>query len=225
MGVPRPNPGSGPRDSVLFLDVDGVLCCTRVHVLNGDRGMVWRSFDPMGIQALNRLEDFARCWVVVSSTKRLTHTREGFERKLRAAGWYGKLHEDWRTPSIPGDGSRTPRGRECRDWLARHPDIARWAALDDDSDYVPGDPLVLTDPYNGISFQAFEHALALLTGQPRPEGMDAGMARACWPGVPGRPYGADDDQRRLLERIADLERQLSAAGRPASLVDKDVPRT
>jgi len=208
-----PCPGTAAAaDTVLFLDMDGVLTCTRVHQAYRDKGLLWTRPDPVGVQFLNRLCVETGCAVVLSSSWRLreTRTREAIEAVLRDGGWTGSMHPDWRTPTEP----EHRRGVEVRLWLSAHPEVARWAALDDESGgFERGDPLALTDPHNGISYQAYRHALALLRGEPPPDGLDASMARATWPGVPGRPWGADEDVARLLGVVADLERRLADAER------------
>lgn len=147
---------------VLFLDMDGVLTCGRVHAAYGEKGL-WSRPDPVGIQFLNRLWEATGCLVVVSSTWRKRMGRCEFEAVVRGAGWTGEFHTDWATPDTSGR-----RGDEIREWLSRNPTTAVWIALDDDRDYDEGMPLVLTDPYNGLSYQGFRQARALLRGEDPP---------------------------------------------------------
>lgn len=126
---------------VLFLDVDGVL--------NNEDAFIRRRKElgpaPVCPICCGRLLDLVRavdCKIVLSSAWRgIPH----LEEKLRAAGVLEFSHDDPRTvvletqilPSGVLIGADTLRGREIAEWLSRHPEVTRYAIVDDDSDMLP----------------------------------------------------------------------------------------
>ena len=122
--------------SVLFLDVDGVLNHRAIFQPS-------RSGSPLCPAAIRRLRGVVSatgCRVVLSSTWRmLPHHVE----HLRAAGGFPSAHEDWRTVEVPVEVRNGivvtihQRGYEIAEWLSRHPEVERYAIVDDDSDMLP----------------------------------------------------------------------------------------
>ena len=131
--------------SVLFLDVDGVLNHRAIFQPS-------RSGSPLSPAAIRRLRNIVSitgCRVVLSSTWRmLPHHVE----QLRAAGGFPSPHDDWRTVELPllvqkgasaGKSILLPgvnaprRGDEIAEWLSRHPEVDRFAIVDDDADMLP----------------------------------------------------------------------------------------
>lgn len=122
--------------SVLFLDVDGVLNHRAIFQPS-------RSGSPLCPTAIRRLRGVVSvtgCRVVLSSTWRvLPHHVE----QLRAAGGFPSPHDDWRTIEMPLEVRNGivvtihQRGDEIAEWLSRHPEVERYAIVDDDSDMLP----------------------------------------------------------------------------------------
>ena len=121
---------------VLFLDVDGVL---------NYRALFKARFDGPRLcsKAVARLRQvIARtgAQTVLSSTWRLDNAHMALMR----AGGFPCPHEDWRTIQVPvrfenGLVVFEPpyRGREIAEWLSRHPEVERYAIVDDDDDMLP----------------------------------------------------------------------------------------
>jgi len=131
---------------VLFLDIDGVLLAGR-HWRDGHQarypGKATKTVPPEMQWPMNELWRRAPHRIVVSSTwRRDDHCRD----HLRAAGIVAPFHDDWRTPSgpvtrtdsIPMSLRLRPANsdREIADWLRRHPEVARYAIVDDDNDML-----------------------------------------------------------------------------------------
>jgi hypothetical protein len=132
--------------AILFLDVDGVL--NHRACFSPSRG--GSPLCPDAIARLQGLVKRTQCHVVLSSTWR---TMDGFVDRLAAAGGFPRPHPtDWRTiempptvkkgqspgPSVLVPGVNIPkRGDEIAEWLSRHPEVGRYAIVDDDADMLP----------------------------------------------------------------------------------------
>lgn len=121
---------------VLFLDVDGVL---------NHRGcfLPSRHGGPLDHDAIKRLQDVVEetgCRVVLSSTWRKLKRHVDH---LRCNGGFPNAHEDWCTVELPVDihhgliVATHQRGEEIAEWLSRHPEVTRYAIVDDDGDMLP----------------------------------------------------------------------------------------
>jgi hypothetical protein len=122
---------------VLFLDVDGVL---------NYRG-VFKPGNPMPIcpkawAMLRQVIEKTGCKIVLSSTWRLGDRDIcPYIGKLRSFGLFDYTHEDWRTKDVwrddwSGSSEDMRRGTEIAEWLSRHPEVKRYAIVDDDSDML-----------------------------------------------------------------------------------------
>lgn len=150
---------------ILFLDVDGVLNSTRTCVAFGGYPMQLdhlAAFDQVAIRLLQRLCDSAGVQIVLSSAWR-NHCR--FEDAARAFG----------LPIIDKTGNGpSPRGRQIQEWLDAHPEVERYAIVDDDADMLPEQMphFVNTSGHDGITWGDFTKLCKLLganpyEGQPR----------------------------------------------------------
>lgn len=88
---------------------------------------------------------------------RLDHDGAAFLTILNRNGFTGTIHDDWRTKHFG-----RMRGEEILEWLSRHPEVTRHVILDDDSDFLPRQPLVKTPFETGLSADHVELALMLL---------------------------------------------------------------
>lgn len=122
---------------ILFLDIDGVLNYAMCKYKIG--GML--GIDPAKAELVRRIVADTGCEVVLSSTWRLdaksrAHVRQKVVKfiditKSIGIGW---------------------RGEEVKEWLQRHPDVERYAILDDDRDFYDDQPLFRTNFYgNGLT--------------------------------------------------------------------------
>lgn len=151
---------------VLFLDVDGVLNNRDTFVALRERKA---PLCPEAIQRLNDVVERTGCKVVLSSTWR---KMQGYVDDLKAANGFPSPHEDWRTidmPFITRNGiivSTAMRGNEIAEWLGRHPEVSRYAIVDDDSDMLPEqkDRFVQTSFDTGLTDEHASRLIALLGG-------------------------------------------------------------
>ena len=101
--------------------------------------------------------------VVITSTWREAHSlsalRQYFSEALRS-----RIVDC--TPQLEETDVDHLRYREIRAWLNQHPEVTRWAALDDDREGFPESQrrrVVLTDSSTGLSPSDLEVVRALLT--------------------------------------------------------------
>lgn len=123
---------------VLFLDIDGVCNSLAFAAKNGMN--LWNKVDPAACKLVQQIIAATGCKVVLSSTWRL------YPDSLKVVRQEVCQIID-STPNLQGAGQHygiTARGVEIKDWLDRHPDVERYAILDDNSDMLPGQPLFKT---------------------------------------------------------------------------------
>lgn len=129
---------------ILFLDVDGVLNSEQTFFrTKGERDDGWL-IDPYMALLVARIVEATGCEIVMSSSWR--HHPEGVKRVEKRV-W--KILDT--TPSIPtsreereecdrkglSHASLCERGKEIQAWLDKHPEVTKYAILDDDSDMLP----------------------------------------------------------------------------------------
>ena len=158
--------------SVLFLDLDDVLIVPSLHKIKSRRRVrdgrkVHYAFLPSARSNLSSLlSTCADTGIVISSTWRLEGRRE-LETILRlnqCGEFLERLHDDWRTCE-PTSGAT--RSDEIIEWLSRHPEVARVAAIDNDPS-IDGKPwAVLVDPTKGFTDEGATAAAVLLRGAHR----------------------------------------------------------
>lgn len=129
-------PSAEARHRILFLDVDGVLNYRAIFVPGNPQPIC-----PLAWSRLEAILAATGAQVVLSSTWRMNdHPDDPYHAKLRQIGLFRHTHPDWRTKhNLPstGDGPLKvwpTRGDEIAEWLSRHPEIAAFAIVDDDSD-------------------------------------------------------------------------------------------
>lgn len=107
---------------VLFLDIDGVVNC--VTTSQRHRGFI--GIDPYMAALVRRIVDATGCQVVLSSSWR--HFPDG-----------RKEVEQQVCPilDVTPTSSSGFRGDEIRVWLNAHPEVTRYAIVDDNSDMLP----------------------------------------------------------------------------------------
>lgn len=157
--------------SVLFLDIDGVLCSSRSCVALGGMPSDFspesvRRFDPCALGLLRQVCEETQCSIVLSSTWRLNHDWRDMKRVL-------ELPLIGETPH--GGFARTPKGEELEIANTRSAEISAWlqlndapdrryAVLDDDpdagTDHKPY--FVQTDFRDGMQWRHYERLMAML---------------------------------------------------------------
>lgn len=120
---------------ILFLDIDGVVNCSTTTQRH--RGFI--GIDPVMAFIVGKIQLDTDCKVVLSSTWRLMPGgKEEVEKQVC------EIFDV--TPSLPGI-----RGDEVNAWLEKHPEVEKYAIVDDNSDFYPGQKLFLTEWITGIT--------------------------------------------------------------------------
>lgn len=153
---------------ILFLDIDGVLN------VPGDYAPGCALICPVLAARLQRVLDRTGAHVVISSAWRYqvllgAVTVKGFQHMLRSHGIRceieGVTDKDNAT-QVEATGGATngdERGGQIRRWLDDHPEVTRWAAVDD-SPVDIGTRLVRTDGARGLQDENADALIALLRG-------------------------------------------------------------
>jgi hypothetical protein len=147
---------------LLFLDFDGVLNSTSWAIRTKQRG-IW-GIDPDTIPHLQRIVDETGCNIVVSSTWRIGRSRIELIEVLHSAGMRIPCPVIDKTP-VHGYGRY--RGNEVADWLESNGYAGKFVCLDDDGDYLPGQPLVQTSCEFGLTAEHADRCILILSGQPQ----------------------------------------------------------
>jgi len=129
---------------VIFLDIDGVLNTTRTK---NPRKLPYVVEKPL-VRRFKALARKTRARVVLISTWRYDPAG------LFSARHHGIPFHD-RTPDLP----HQPRRDEIMAWLKAHPQVARYAVIDDDDDDLDGLPLFQPNPREGLT-ASLAHAVA-----------------------------------------------------------------
>lgn len=154
-------------EKILFLDVDGVLNSVESCKFYG----TFERLDPRGVVALQRIIDTTGAKLVISSTWRLFRGLDGMREVLQHAGLRAEVvgitpdlveRRNVRGGMDSGWFAARPRREEIAAWLAQHPEVTAWCALDDDPDAGPLN-LVHTDDRVGLTEANADAAIALLT--------------------------------------------------------------
>lgn len=126
---------------ILFLDIDGV--CNSAATAQRHQGFI--GIDPYMAFLVGKIQLDTGCEVVLSSTWRL---HELFREEVRKQ----VVNFIDITPNL-GNGGRhsAKRGREVRKWLRKHPEVTRYAILDDDNDFYKSQPLFQTSWNTGLT--------------------------------------------------------------------------
>lgn len=110
---------------VLFLDIDGVVNCARTTQRH--RGFI--GIDPYMAFLVGKIQLDTDCKVVLSSTWRVGKDSRDEVRQqvvdfidVTPSSWYDKEANHHST-----------RGEEIQKWLDVHPEVTKYAILDDDS--------------------------------------------------------------------------------------------
>ena len=129
-----------PSDKILFLDIDGVLNNAAVF---RDRRFGPAPLDHECVRRLHHVIRQVDCRIVLSSSWR---EMDGLEAKLHGDHVFyifgneppcGNIrHDDRSTIRINGETEHR-RGDEIAEWLSRHPEVVRYAIVDDDADMRP----------------------------------------------------------------------------------------
>lgn len=146
--------------SIIFLDIDGVLCTLRSCV--GQYGLM-QTLDRAGVNMLNTLINETDSRLVLSSTWREFHDQNSMTAILQNSGMPTvRWHQCWKTPVLP---LTFIRGDEINKWMEINGYPDRYVIFDDVEQFHPNQHLILTDDTNGISYQNYKTALEILNAK------------------------------------------------------------
>lgn len=158
----------------LFLDIDGVLNSHDYARRLGKGGIL--GIDPDAVKHLQRVVDETGCQIVLSSTWRLgpPGTLSNVRGKLVAAGMRSPCPLIDRTPDLSyatgPDGKGiyrgARRGEEVKHWLDAMGYEGPYVCIDDDSDFLEGQPLVKTKFADGMTAAHADQCIAFLRPAP-----------------------------------------------------------
>jgi len=146
---------------ILFLDIDGVL--------NSEASFARRrGHEQLDIELMHLFDEIVErtgCKVVLSSSWRHSKT---YCEDLESHGLNTNSFVD-RTPCMPRPVGTSheymERGKEIAAWLEQHPEVERYAILDDDSDFLPDQPLFKTSWKHGLTREIAEAVIAHLNNE------------------------------------------------------------
>jgi HAD domain in Swiss Army Knife RNA repair proteins len=121
---------------IIFLDIDGVRNCKATPNPRDFPYIVDRKL----LLRLKRLLSKSKAKIVISSTWRYD-----------PIGIFAVKY--WRIPfiDVTPDMPRRPRRDEILTWLKKHPDVTRFAVIDDDDDELDDLPLFQPSPDTGLT--------------------------------------------------------------------------
>jgi len=162
----------------LFLDIDGVLNSHAYARKLGKGGIL--GIDPDAVKHLQRVVDETGCELVLSSTWRLgpPGTLSDVRGKLVAAGMRSPCPLIGRTPDLsrpPQSGvvwRAVKRGEEVKHWLDAMGYEGPYVCIDDDSDFLEGQPLVRTTFSEGMTAKHADDCIRILKGSEIPTNGD-----------------------------------------------------
>ena len=113
---------------VIFLDIDGVLNSSQTK----PEGEHVYGIHAILVERFLKVVDITGAIIVLSSSWR---NYEKDRQEIREAG----IAFVDITPSMPklGGAEACERGYEIQDWLDRHPEVQKYAIIDDDNDMLP----------------------------------------------------------------------------------------
>lgn len=143
---------------VLFLDIDGVLLSTRSCIAQGGPVDPRTPTDPdkldgVALGLVRKLCFETGAQIVVSSTWRERHPASELEKLL-------DLEILDVTPQLLGQC----RGEEVAAWLFAHPNVEKYAILDDQDDFLEHQQAVFvqTEFENGLQWEHYRRLIDLL---------------------------------------------------------------
>lgn len=148
---------------VLFLDIDGV-----VNKQDNFNPAIKNNLYPIDSYCaflVGRIQLQTGCDVVLSSSWRshpegVQNVSERVVRLLDKTGyhkWDGVIRH-----ARGRDWPHELRGDEINDWLAKHPEVDKYAILDDDSDFYDDQPLFKTTFKDGLTDEIAEQVIEYL---------------------------------------------------------------
>lgn len=132
---------------VLFLDIDGVL--NRVGTRERYHGFM--GIDPVLASKVRKIILDTDAAIVLTSTWR--YFQDGREEVDRHV---------CRTFDVTPTADTGFRGEEVKMWLDQHPEVTRYAIVDDDTDFYADQPLFATNWQTGITDEVAQQVAEFL---------------------------------------------------------------
>ena len=135
--------------NIIFLDIDGVLNSTMGFIQNREIH-IWKPNVDLFYEAIQQIPD---CKIVISSSWRCGDLNYflDFVKNMNCTELFQPLvpylHSDYCTRKL-----WKKRGYEIKEWLSRHTNVTKYLCIDDDSDFLSGQPLLLTNRDIGFSY-------------------------------------------------------------------------
>ncbi|CAH0155753.1 MULTISPECIES: HAD domain-containing protein [unclassified Arthrobacter] len=137
---------------VLFLDIDGVV--NRVGTRQSFHGFM--GIDPFLASRVSKIILDTDAAVVLTSTWRIFKDgREEVDRHV------------YKTFDVTPTADTGFRGEEVKMWLDQHPEVTRYAIIDDDSDFYADQPLFKTAWQTGITDEIAQQVTEYLNREER----------------------------------------------------------
>lgn len=159
----------------VFLDIDGVLTSSRVHVAHNAYYEMWHRFDPVAVDFFNKIHDTYNVEFVLMSTWKnyLDVDDHNIEHWVKSAfansGFRGKFANYWKTDPHETwvNKSNYNRAHEVKEYLEEYGQDVEDFLLFDDNDYDFNKVLgkkrfVKTDPENGLLYKHMKNALSVI---------------------------------------------------------------
>lgn len=142
----------------LFLDIDGVV--NKQENFKHSKGVTPYPIDSYCAFLVARIVSNTDCQVVLSSSWR--NYPEAVEivsnSVVPIVDKTSDLYDDL------NEGKQILRGDEVNEWLSRHPEVTKYAILDDDSDFYDDQPLFKTTFKEGLTDEIAERVIEHLNG-------------------------------------------------------------
>ena len=135
---------------VIFLDIDGVLNCSKTP---NPRNLPY-VVDKRLLANLHKLIRMTDAKVVLSSTWRVD-----------PVGIFAAKHRGIPFVDVCPDFPRSPRRKEIRRWLAAHPHVERFVVIDDQDDELDDLPLFQPSSTTGLTMHIVRGASRYLKGK------------------------------------------------------------
>lgn len=111
---------------ILFLDIDGVMNNDELLSIHG-----WNAIGELQLDRLKHIVESTKAKIVLSSSWRLSDDTKTLVQEALATK---NLELIDATIEIRKKHSIVRRSEEILEWLTRHPEVVKFAILDDDSD-------------------------------------------------------------------------------------------
>lgn len=118
---------------ILFLDCDGVINCADTFKKGGE---AYFPVEPYMAFLVGKIQLDTDCKVVLSSSWR-HHPDSVKYINDRIVPLFDITGSEGNDPNLPPGAENCLRGREIKAWLDNHPEVTKYAILDDENDMLP----------------------------------------------------------------------------------------